>query len=739
MAETSTKLGRVSLVPRGEYDATETYNRLDIVEHEGSSYLVLADGTTGVTPAAGTFYMLVAEKGDTGATGPIGATGPQGIQGEKGDTGDIGPAGPKGDTGEQGQKGDMGETGPAGPKGDTGDTGNGIASIERTSGTGAAGTTDTYTITMTDGSTATFQVYNGADGTGAGDMLKSVYDPQNKNTDIFSYVDKAVSGVEINVDADPTEGSPNPVSSGGTFSALATKQPKLTGRPGQAVGFAADGAAVAVQGWSNPSLLLNGDFRRPVNRNGQTEYAGARYAIDRWYIETGANIELQSDGIAFTPNPSSFVLFAQKIENYKQLIGKMLTLSVLIAENTCDNCLLWLYGGTADNFVNVTLGNSKLYSVTMMPNSNTTYLRCGVQGRNSSGSIKIIGFKLELGTRQTLAHQDADGSWVLNDPPDYDLQYALCGLYSPITGKRVGNQHSNPNLLDNWYFADPVNQNGEAVYTGGPSLGYGFDRWCHYGSGGPTFSKTDGGISVDNTAADKTCGFVQIVESERLAAGETYTLSALVKITADAGSGASLLALSHGVNRSTIIGSSFLPLGPTDGYLLHSYTFTLGEPTNGLYNFRIRSNGGGTAFILSAMKLEPGPIQTLARQDADGGWALNDPPPNQALELAKCQRYYQVLAQFARFPGVRITSNTIDFLIPLAATMRANPKVVGNPVVISQNNSAQTDFSFEAISISNRGCASQLCVRAAKNNHGLTFGSILDLSNSGIVALDANL
>lgn len=49
-------------------------------------------------------------------------------------------------------------------KGLKGDAGVGIASIARTSGTGAAGTTDTYTITLTDGSTATFTVYNGKDG-----------------------------------------------------------------------------------------------------------------------------------------------------------------------------------------------------------------------------------------------------------------------------------------------------------------------------------------------------------------------------------------------------------------------------------------------------------------------------------------------------------------------------------------------------------------------------------------------
>jgi hypothetical protein len=64
-------------------------------------------------------------------------------------------------------------------KGDKGDTGNGISSVVKTSGTGAAGTTDTYTITFTNGTTTTFQVYNGADGLGSGDMLKSIYDTNN--------------------------------------------------------------------------------------------------------------------------------------------------------------------------------------------------------------------------------------------------------------------------------------------------------------------------------------------------------------------------------------------------------------------------------------------------------------------------------------------------------------------------------------------------------------------------------
>lgn len=45
----------------------------------------------------------------------------------------------------------------------------GILSFERTAGSGAAGTEDTYTITYTDGTSSTFTVYNGCDGADGSD------------------------------------------------------------------------------------------------------------------------------------------------------------------------------------------------------------------------------------------------------------------------------------------------------------------------------------------------------------------------------------------------------------------------------------------------------------------------------------------------------------------------------------------------------------------------------------------
>ena len=95
-----------------------------------------------------------------------------------------------------------GTDGSSGSDGAPGAPGSSISTIERTSGNGAPGTTDTYTITLTDGRTTAFQVYNGAngaDGDGSGDMTSATYDPTGKRTDIYAYTDEAVDNKQAKV------------------------------------------------------------------------------------------------------------------------------------------------------------------------------------------------------------------------------------------------------------------------------------------------------------------------------------------------------------------------------------------------------------------------------------------------------------------------------------------------------------------------------------------------------------
>jgi len=95
MSKTLT-IGKVALTPKGEYSPSAQYEELDVVRYEGSSYTVKKP-CSGVTPAEGEYYTLLAEKGNDGAPGKDGkdgATGPQGAPGkdatlEGGTTGQI--------------------------------------------------------------------------------------------------------------------------------------------------------------------------------------------------------------------------------------------------------------------------------------------------------------------------------------------------------------------------------------------------------------------------------------------------------------------------------------------------------------------------------------------------------------------------------------------------------------------------------------------------------------------------
>lgn len=266
-----------SFVVLGHYDTEEALRAAVTAPEYGDHYYVgsttpydvyLFDEATADWASTGTLQGPrgpAGEKGETGPQGPRGEQGEKGETGEKGDPGETGPkgetgpAGPQGEQGPQGERGETGATGPQGKQGDKGDPGNSIQSIERTSGNGASGTTDTYTITLTDGSTTTFQVYNGADGIGSGDMSKSVYDPQGKATDVFAYVDEAVKDVKVTTDEIPIPESINPVQSGGVAAALEEKQDKLSGAKGQFVGFDAEKNAVAVDVTANDVSFADGE------------------------------------------------------------------------------------------------------------------------------------------------------------------------------------------------------------------------------------------------------------------------------------------------------------------------------------------------------------------------------------------------------------------------------------------------------------------------------------------------
>ena len=61
-----TKLGKVSLSPKGAWDASAAYEQLDMVSYDGGSWLAKKPSTN-ITPADGEYWMEVAEKGSDAA------------------------------------------------------------------------------------------------------------------------------------------------------------------------------------------------------------------------------------------------------------------------------------------------------------------------------------------------------------------------------------------------------------------------------------------------------------------------------------------------------------------------------------------------------------------------------------------------------------------------------------------------------------------------------------------------
>lgn len=218
----------------------------------------------------------------------------------------------------------------------------------------------------------------------------------------------------------------------------------------------------------------------------------------------------------------------------------------------------------------------------------------------------------------------------------------------------------NQNLLDNAYFADPVNQRGKKIWTSASASennvdpntvydffrGYTVDRWLAHDT-----ALT--GVRVENVAGEyisitgNQINFYQRFEALNNVKGKTITFSALVYGN---------VRLILGVNGTYPFGSD-----TSNGLSLLSLTHELPSDLNSLILF-IRTMSNSVHKIYAA-KLEMGTKQTLAHKEGDI-WVLNDTPPNKSLELLKCQRYYQIFATESLRPTL-----AADF----RPVMRCNP------------------------------------------------------------------
>lgn len=396
---------------------------------------------------------------------------------------------------------------------------------------------------------------------------------------------------------------------------------------------------------SNPSLLINGDFRKPVNRNGKSEYTGTGYMIDRWQQAATGRPEFTAEvldgiGIKFTLG-NARCLWKQELQNIPSSSTQKYTASLFYSDNK-----LLTFTSTLTDAI-----SSGVDGLQIQFESNAV----GFVINAAANNVVFIVAKLELGDQQTLAHQDADGNWVLNDPPDYDLQYLLCSQYSPSNGEFVGSQHSNQNLLDNAYWADKdyiTNQRGQKEYT---DAGYTIDRW-QQGSN-TKLVIVDDFIRYHKNNVSGNPVFLQVFDNYTIYNDVLVTLSFIYR-TNNLQSGDFRAAIRQ---PNTTAQYLFYPQASTDWNL---FMITVQANLTDVWLAQILEKASGDSYIdFKAAKLELGDQQTLAHKEGDV-WVLNDPAPSPSLELLKCQRYFQVFETQSARP-----TKALDF----RPTMRTEP------------------------------------------------------------------
>lgn len=280
--------------------------------------------------------------------------------------------------------------------------------------------------------------------------------------------------------------------------------------------------------------------------------------------------------------------------------------------------------------------------------------------------------------------------------------------------------YSNPNLLDNWYFENPVNQRGQTECT---ETGYTVDRWLQGFDGTLTSTLTDDGIKIAAGNDGTYKNFEQVLPY--VPTNTTFTMSFLVDNFASISQIYTWFSASQFDIRDNLI----------------TCTFKAGSSISGRKSIGIQVKPGKTATIKAA-KLELGSQQTLAHQDADGNWVLNE-IPDYGEQLARCQRYQNIMEPGVKMIGRTAISNdaSVVAFFPLPTTMRAKPIVSGGASIaanyrIYANGVSKTPTAVSVNSICENGILLALTIPTGL---GVMQTVVVEYTGTDVGILNSNL
>lgn len=147
-------------------------------------------------------------------------------------------------------------------------------------------------------------------------------------------------------------------------------------------------------------------------------YVGAGYTIDRWRLDTDESVTIDN-GLTLTKANS---YFGQYFDDFDKYIGMQMVGSVLMSDGDLYTGT-FVYNGVPDQGQTF-FANSRLGMYIQKLSTGLTQ----VEINSYADNVKARAVGLELGSQQTLAHQE-NGVWVLNEIPDYGEQLRRCQRY----------------------------------------------------------------------------------------------------------------------------------------------------------------------------------------------------------------------------------------------------------------------------------------------------------------------
>lgn len=184
----------------------------------------------------------------------------------------------------------------------------------------------------------------------------------------------------------------------------------------------------AVKYRTNPNLLDNWYFGRPLNQRGQTELASGnwdKYFIDRWIASSPDHAyTITDDGIKISNMQHKYAQIWR--QNLERMEKRTYTLSFLLKNI---GLLSITFTPQGSDYTEQTLDGGFIVSFISDDNLANPAIRLLDSTSVTVSDVTLLAAKLELGDTQTLAHKE-NGVWVLNEIPDFGEQLRRCQRYA---------------------------------------------------------------------------------------------------------------------------------------------------------------------------------------------------------------------------------------------------------------------------------------------------------------------